>query len=108
LTYSVHAASTVLACAFHNDCGRVGIFLDEIDASTLRLLSRAPAFASARRSARCLGPPAAMSAGRSTPGDGIRRRRQRLSADRWAPRSSRAAVRRPIQCGLVTTIARRT
>jgi hypothetical protein len=81
LTYSVHAASTVLACVVERLRSRRKI-LDEIDASTLRLLKSCAACACARRSARCLGLPVVH--------DGPTRRRhvtnpsrrQRMSADR--------------------------
>jgi len=91
LTYSVHAASTVLACAQRLWSRRN--LLDEIDASTLQLLRSCVRFRGRPPSARCPGPPV------GTKPSGRRlltfpSRRQRLSADRCAPRSSRAMVRR--------------
>jgi hypothetical protein len=104
LTYNVHAASTELATheavafgfnprrnrCFHSSIGKV-----------VR-----PLAASARRTGSLVGPRSARCL-RSTHLT-VSSRRQRSSADRWAPRMSRAAVRRPIKCGLVTTFARRT
>ena len=96
LTYNVHAASTVLAVA--TMWSRRNL-LDEIDASNLRLIrsrtriGRSPCqfVRWARRSAR------------GRPVDAWRRIRHGVSdvsADRWAPRGSRAAVRRPCHVGL--------
>ena len=103
LTYNVHAASTELATheavAFGFNPRRNRCFHSSI-CKVVRPLARTPAvLVGALRSAR----------GRSVDAlDGLSSRRQRRSADRWAPRMLRAAVRRPVQCGLVTTIARRT
>jgi hypothetical protein len=94
LTYSVHAASTVLAVATMRSRRNL---LDEIDASTLRLI-RSCARRSGARHVRLvrLGPfrPAAR-AFRSDARRRIRPGVSELSADRWAPPTSRAAVRRP-------------
>jgi hypothetical protein len=94
LTYSVHAASTVLAGC--HDCGRVGFILDEIDASTLRLI---------RSCARSRGTRAVLRSFFWLP-SGIGRSvdarssepvaASAWSADRWARRASRATVRRPV------------
>jgi hypothetical protein len=111
LTYSVHAASTVLARMPRLWSRRK--ILDEIDASTLRLIRSCT-----RRNGRppccsCdLGPPVGpRPSGRrlATKRHGV----SDMSADRWAPRGvapigQTTRGQETIQCGLVTTNARRT
>jgi hypothetical protein len=67
LTYSVHAASTVLACAQRLWSRRN--LLDEIDASTLQLLRSCVRFRGRPPSARCPRPAGRHEAVRSTPLD---------------------------------------
>ncbi len=75
--------------------------LDEIDASILRLVRSRARVADARRLRLVrLGPPVGHMGLRSTPWRRIRHGVSEMSADRWAPRTSRAAVRRPINVGL--------
>ena len=90
LTYSVHAASTVLAVATMRSRRNL---LDEIDASTLRLIRSRTRRTSARRVGSCDW---ARRSARCLPVDAWRRNVTAsaiVSADRWAPRGSRAAVR---------------
>jgi hypothetical protein len=95
LTYSVHAASTVLAVATMRSRRNL---LDEIDASTLRFVRSRARVADARRFGSCAW---ALPVGhpfrggrpvdaRTTDRHGV----SDMSADRWAPRLSRALVRR--------------
>jgi hypothetical protein len=87
--------------------------LDEIDASTLRLVRSRTRRTSARRVGSCDW---ACRPARGLPVDALRRNVTAsaiVSADRWAPRGSRPLVRRHgvkrrINVGLVTTNARRT
>jgi hypothetical protein len=74
LTYSVHAASTVLAVATMRSRRNL---LDEIDASTLRLVRSRTRRTGARRVGSCDGPAGRHVAFRSTPCDETSRR-QRL------------------------------
>jgi hypothetical protein len=97
LTYSVHAASTVLAVATMRSRRNL---LDEIDASTLRLIRSRTRRTGARRVGSCDG---ARRSACGLPVDAMRRNVTAsaiLSADRWAPRASRARVRRRINVGL--------
>ena len=114
LTYNVHAASTVLAVATMRSRRNL---LDEIDASTLRLIrSRTRSYGCSPCSARAMARRSATPTDVGLPVDAWRRivtASAIVSADRWAPRGSRPMVRRHrvrrwINVGLVTTNARRT
>jgi hypothetical protein len=104
LTYSVHAASTVLAVATMRSRRKI---LDEIDASTLRLIRSCARDGRPPCRARAMGPPVGQwPAGRRLATKTSRRQR---SCPLTGGRDGVTRIgQKTVLCGLVTTIARRT